>query len=201
MSSERNVRSLLKLCRAAHFVHMAPPCGSFSIARRGGAPRSRAHPMGKPLLPAADLDRVHLGNMLLAVCVRIIRQQQREGRAWSLEQPQTSRMWICPPLLRALAASNARFVVTPFCAWGTAWRKMTKFAFANYPRLVQLSRKCAHTTHQVLQGNGPSGKPWTQIAQPYPRRLCAAFAKVVEQHFLQRYIDRLDSSSKCCAAK
>ena len=200
-----NVRALLRLCRGAHFVHLAPPCSSFSIARGANAPRSRAYPMGKPELGDSDRAKVQVGNMLVKVCIQVVHQQSTLQRAWSLEQPKTSRMWLCPPLTRALLRCGARSVTTCFCAWGTAWRKDATFAYGGCPRLASLGRtcssrdgRCQHSQHkhQVLQGNGPGGKPWTLIAQPYPSRLCRAFAAAVEQHFIARFIRELDSGRK-----
>ncbi len=82
-----NVRRLLRVCGTASVVHLAPPCGSFSIARGASAPRSRRHPMGKPDLNPADEERVRLGNRLLLVCCKITQLLIRRGIRVSLEKP------------------------------------------------------------------------------------------------------------------
>ena len=200
MLKPANVQQLLRLIHTVHFAHFAPPCGSFSIARRGGAPRSREYPMGRPILPEADQIRVSVGNTLLAVTCRAIRLCRKLGIGCSLENPRSSRVFLCP----ALQKLHGIPIHTVFCGWGTKWRKATTFLVWNCARLGRLARccssadgRCIYTNerHQVLQGNAPGGKPWTQIAQPYPKKLCREFAKCVSESHLLAYHRQLDSLS------
>ena len=201
LANPLNVTRLKRICLGAHFVHFGPPCSSFSMARRGQAPRSRAFPMGKPQLSAADQARVSMGNRLMMVCIRLIRLLHDRGILWSLEQPQTSRMWICPPMIRLVKQINARRVVTCFCGWGKPWRKATTFAYSHRLNMSQIARSCnsksgicefRQTRHQVLEGSGPKGVSWTLIAQPYPRPLCSAIARTITRHHVYAFINRLD---------
>eukprot|EP00973_Karenia_brevis_P090121 12401080-Karenia_brevis.AAC.1 len=64
-----NQKALRRILGSAHYVHFAPPCLSFSLARRGRAPRSRQYPFGKPWLSDIDQLKVDEGNILLAFCV------------------------------------------------------------------------------------------------------------------------------------
>jgi hypothetical protein len=198
-----NEHRLLSLCCSAHYVHFAPPCSSFSIARGAHAPRSRQFPMGKPGLSEADQTRVVLGNRLMFVTVRLARALCARGISWTLEQPQTSRMWICNAVQKLLKQHSCHTVDTVFCAWGTPWRKATRFCYYLCPGLEKLARSChspsghccfTHRKHQILQGQHSSGVPWTRIAQPYPSQLCKQIALLVSAHFMLRHINKLDKT-------
>ena len=195
-----NQNNLKRLVLQSAFTHFAPPCSSFSLARGAYAPRSRQYPKGKPGLNERDAEKVRIGNILMLLCCRLICLMYDSGLACSLEQPQTSRMWICPSTIRMSKYTNANCVVIHFRAWGTAWKKPTTFMYVNMSALANLHRichtrcgKCEHTgkPHQTLQGKGPGGVNWTLIAQPYPRGLCSAFAQCVAAHFQSRYINKL----------
>ena len=73
-----------------------------------------------------------------------------------------------------------------FCQYGTRWRKRTTIMCWLTPVLPALLRKCSGKQgvcsstgrpHIQLCGQDKvSHKLWTQIAEPYPARLCAAAA-------------------------
>ena len=195
-----NVRRLRRICGGAHFVHVGPPCGSFSIARRGSAPRSRQFPMGKPGLLENDRRRVEVGNKLMMVCVSLVRLCQERGVLWSWENPQSSRMWLCPAVRALFRRCKPTRVDLTFCAYGTAWRKATTFVFSRFLRVSHLAKKCvakdvcfySRNKHQILQGNTRSGATWTSVAQAYPRKLCDQIARVVQRFCVELLINRLD---------
>ncbi len=160
--------------------------------------------MGKLGLSEADVERIELGNVLLKVCCRIIRLCVRRGISVSLENPTSSRIFLCPDLARLLERPDCRIIKTVFCGYGTPWRKATTFAAWHFADLGILERHCSsvpctfsHKPHQQLRGNGPGGVAWTRIAQPYPERLCGAYAKAArnrDSRALERYLSRNDTS-------
>ena len=197
-----NRRQLFALIQTAHFVHLSPPCSSFSIARGRDAPRSAKHPLGKPGLSAADQARVDDGNVFFKIACRIVRTCVSRGVGVCLENPRTSRMFLAPPLNRM----GGEKYHTVFCAYGTPWRKATTFLTWHCPALSTLVATCSskhglcdHSgkPHRVLKGNSPGGMPWTRVAEPFPRALCSKYAHAVRnQHMLlfQKSLDTL-----CCA--
>ena len=196
-----NRQSLLRLVGSADMVHLGPPCSSFSIARRSAAPRSRQFPWGKPGLCLADQLRVDHGNRMLLICCTIIRLLCRQGKPVSLENPTSSRMFICGCLTRLIHKWSGSVVKTVCCAFGTPWMKATSFCVWNLPQAQALHRKCARfdsccqysgIPHQVLQGNGPGGVPWTRIAQAYPAKLCGTYARLACSLHLGAFVHRLE---------
>ena len=192
---------LRRIVLSAHYVHFGPPCNSFSLARRGQAPRSRQYPMGKPGLSESDQQRVRIGNTLLFFCCALMRVCSSKGILWSLEQPQSSRMWITRVMTRALRSTSARTVDTVYCRWGERWLKRTRFAFSGFSTLSNIEANCSCALgccdftgrhHIQLSGTAPGGTPWTQIAQPYPSALCSRIADLVSKHFIYIHINRLD---------
>ena len=144
------------------------------------------------------------GTFLCFFCCRMLIELSERGIDWSLEQPATSRMWICRAMLRALHRTGAQLFNTVFCAWGKRWMKRTRFAFSGVPSLSRLASNCSCTNgfrdyskqkHIRLEGTAPGGANWTLVAQPYPKALCAKFAEIVSKHHIYLYIDCLDRST------
>ena len=84
------------------------------------------------------------------------------------------------------------------CQFGSAWKKPTAVLCGNMPtHLTKHISKCCQCkgsicgrtskTHLQLIGTSPNGKPWTAIAQVYPKALCAALAKL----FVHQVVSRL----------
>ena len=179
-------RNLMSLVARAHHVHFAPPCSSFSIARGAGAPRSRQYPLGKPDLNLLDQQRVLQGNALLRFTCRLFARCIAAGTSACLENPRSSRMFLCAPLNRM----GGQKVHTVFCGYGAPWRKQTTLQVWSCPLLAELARSCSSAgalcdfirkPHRVLNGNAPGGLAWTKVAEPYPRGFCRAFARLVHK--------------------
>ena len=194
LCSTKPLRQCLAEARRAQWVHLATPCSSFSTARRGhpGSPggplRSRAHPLGLPGLAPGDAAKVAVGNLLARRTAQVIRFCRKRGIPVSLENPTSSRLWIHPAVRRLLP--TAVVSRADFCQFGTSWRKQTTFVSWGSAALVSFGAVCSgprglcsrtQKPHTVLSGNAPSGRPWTQVAEPYPRRLCASFAQAVDK--------------------
>ena len=168
-------------------VWMGTPCSSFSRARdRGGGPprlRSDVQPLGLPGLSPKDDEKVRVGNILMTFSASILRLCSRLIIPCALENPATSRIWLCPALAAACRLSPIRFIKTDFCMYGMPWRKRTKIA-AVHVDLEPCSRLCkgrgicsnSHKPHVELSGKF-QGVFRTSIAEPYPRALSNALAR------------------------
>lgn len=173
---------------------LAPPCSSFSRARdRTSVIRTAQKPWGVPkhILSDADALRVQVGNRCVRAALRMIRALERHQVPWILEQPLTSRMWDLGPFRQLRKQSHIAFESLHQCQYGTRWRKATGLLCSRVDpfdrdRLSKMcggkSGVCSRTgqRHLQLSGRDPkSNRLWTQIAEPYPTRLCEALAFAV----------------------
>ena len=125
-------------------------------------------------------------------CFRAVRDLLKEFDAhrlpWILENPHSSKCWHLRFLKRLARQKHVQTVVVDFCQFGTSGRKRTRLLCGNIDNedLHRLRNKiCSSNTgicsatgkpHWHLSGPNPQGIPWTLIAQPYPHKLCSAFA-------------------------
>ena len=195
--------SLLERLRKREFcaVHLGLPCTSWSLARRfdgrGPAPlRSDESLMGLPNLKASDKRKVAQSNQLLEFALRVIEICQQLRVPWTLENPQSSRLWLVPAV-RQLLLHGATKVEASFCAYGMPWRKATTFLAGNFSSLRFLTcngsfRQCSRTgaPHLPLVGKSSSGAWLTGLAQPYPEQLCEHFA--LQLLYLLKHTPRSD---------
>ena len=103
--SQKLVFDLIRSRRLAA-VHLAPPCGTSSAARRidagPGSPqplRSALHPDGLPGLSFFNRQRVATANKLYRFSAEVILACQANGVLWSLENPESSLFWLTSPML------------------------------------------------------------------------------------------------------
>ena len=184
-----------KLVRSAHClgVLMAPPCASFSTARRPPL-RSFAEPMGLRSLSPENRLKVNEANSLFNFCVSIFKLCiiNKVPSIW--ENPRTSMMWWADAAIKTLTNTNVADVTADFCAFGTPWRKRTRFRTCHLPsadhwlgHTCGSGKRCAYThkPHVILSGkcdHGPNkGRAWTSIAEPYPFKLSLALARALEE--------------------
>ena len=185
-------RVLHRFFLSACAVHFGLPCNTYSVARRGkpgsGMPeplRSREHPLGLPNLKLADHLKVQSANRLLRWVVSWIRKLLVVDVAVTLENPQTSRVWLVP-LMEQLLRKGSR-IWFHFCAFGEQWRKATAFAVFNFDEVLCVDtyrchacKGCCQFTgkkHFNLSGVDPSTKRWwSNIGQPYPKKFCKLYA-------------------------
>ena len=171
----------------------APPCSSFSVARdRTLVIRDRAYPWGRPNLPEHEQAKIEVGNKCFRATLKIIRALDFFGIPWILENPWSSKCWRLPPIVKLMSMSHVHLRVGDFCSWGTPWRKRTTFMCGNISNddSMRLQRLCTGergicgrtgSAHVHLTGS-KNGTPLTQIAQPYPPKLCHDLAHVLVSH-------------------
>ena len=176
-------------------IHMGLPCESFTRARdHGPGPpplRSNALPMGLTDLRPGDQAAVVRGNALLRFAISIFKTCAVHAVPCSLENPRLSRVWITPPWLALERALPITSHICDYCMFGMPWKKPTIFAslglclhsaFEGRRCLGAPRGLCARTgrPHTQLSGQDEHGAWRTRLAQPYPVRLCNAYAKAFE---------------------
>ena len=167
-------------------VFLAPPCSSWSRARRGpktGGPppalRDSQHILGFPHLAGRDLQCVAAGNRCMRFCARMLRECAKHSIPAGMENPRSSMIWLAMPLRGVIAATWSEDVFVDHCQWGTRWRKPTRLLMICCANLDRLQRRCHPTgrvcsysgrEHLTVSGINPDTKKfWTSHAQEYPR--------------------------------
>ena len=189
-------------------VWLAPPCSSWSSARRGapgtrGGPlRSRQHVWGLPNVEADAQPMLAVGNATAAATLQIINLCVKLHIPVAVENPTTSLLWQVPALLRLSRHHSCHRHVSDFCQYGTPWRKRTT-VLSWYTDGEGLQLRCRSTKgvcdrtglqHVRLTGSDKAG-PLTRQAQPYPPLWAADGAKLVT-----RAIDLHDYHKLCQAS-
>lgn len=188
-----NRRKLTEWLRCGALVgfHLGTPCESFTRARDvppGPPPlRSDQCPLGLPDLRPGDQLKVMTGNLWMRFSARML-VLAAMFRVWAtLENPQRSRLWLCPPIQAVSRRRVAHMHLTHYCFWGMPFKKATSFLAINF-KLTSLENTlcmgarrgfCAFTgcRHQQLVGQDSNGQWRTKLAQPYPPKMCTAIAK------------------------
>ena len=171
---------------------LGTPCSSWSSARHdlpdGGGPRSKLFIMGKKGLTPADQQRIKLGNLTMSFSAKIIKLTSSLGIPTVLENPSTSLLWQVPRI-KKLISQDGRLTTMDYCQFGTPWRKRTFFASWNLDVSLLPEARCrgrgicsrTQRHHLRLTGMDPqSGRPWTLVAEPYPKPLCRVWWSAIE---------------------
>lgn len=126
---------------------------------------------------------------LLALCLRL-------GVPATMENPQRSRIWLCPPIAAIIRRRNVFWNITHYCAWGKPFKKATVFLAVHVP-LNRLCNGVCHSSkrgicqysgghHLQLCGRDSHGQWRTKAAEPYPPKMCVAIAKDFSDFFTAR---------------
>ena len=173
------------------WLHLGPPCSSFSMACNRcfrTMMRNKLHPCGLPDLKPVPAQKVKFGNAMADVSVHLAGAQLRVLNQWTWEQPKTSLMWDYPSVKEFMAAHQVVRPISHVCCYGAPWVKPTAVA-TSMPELIGLHCQCpGGHTHITLQGAAPCGTNWTAVASPYwPEyaahwaRLCAPYRPSTEE--------------------
>ena len=142
--------------------------------------------MGMPryMLSTADQNKLAIGNRLFYHSMRIIRQCNKYGVPWTLENPMTSRVWLTRQV--QLLKRCAQLWRADFCQYGEPWRKATYFLASqhfvlNFRQCKGSHGICSRTgmVHIPLQGTDDHGRFLTKVAEPYPFALAKQLATAV----------------------
>ena len=187
--------------------HLGTPCESFTRARDvppGPPPlRSDACPLGLSGLRPADQVKVITGNLWMRFSAWLLRLAIQFHLFATMENPQRSRIWLCPPMLSLMRKPCVRMYVTHYCYWGKPFKKATSFLAVNLV-LSRLENAVCHASkrglcqfsqcpHLQLCGKDESGQWRTRMAQPYPVKMCNAIAKCFHDAEVERIASRFQS--------
>jgi hypothetical protein len=171
--------------------HLGTPCESFSRARDvppGPPPlRSDDRPLGLDNLKPHDSIKVLTGNVFMRFSAALLHLAWELHIPATLENPDRSRLWLCPPIRSLLRRSMVNRFVTHYCSWGMPYKKATGF-LAIHLDLSRISAvmcfgskrgicRFSDKRHIQLFGQNQQGQWLTKLAQPYPWKLCVALAK------------------------
>ena len=147
------------------FIWLGMPCTSFSRARKfdglGPPPlRTDEYLWGLPNLSTKDRLKVHTGNALFALTLRVLEVCEQHGVPYALENPASSMAWLLAPMKRFLRDYHPDVVTLDFCCFGEVWRKPTQLVTHFFPSRA-LGKTCSpyngrcsntHKPHQRLVG-------------------------------------------------
>ena len=167
------------------YFHLGTPCTVFSRARRGIKNHAKAR------------HKERIGCELAFFSCELARLCNQHGIAWSIENPQTSRIWELECFREILALPGVVVVDFPMCNFGQPYKKPTRI-ITNCQMLAQLRGSCPHHKHaEVLKSrtwspiHGWSNR--TTLAGSYPKALCNRWARAVREDPDVRSHDKKES--------
>ena len=189
-----DVMAVLKLIKQGKvsWVHFAPPCATFSRARRGDGGPDRVRSDEKPeglADPHLRSWKVTEANALTKVTAKLARAAARAGTFFSIENPEHSLLWKMPCMLSLALMPGVLNYVGDQCVFGGMYVKPTRW-LTNAAWLKMLEQRCPgcpeHAPHVPLKGKvrAPDGRMvWlTSLAAEYPEGLCEALAAEYQKH-------------------
>ena len=161
-------------------------------------------PLGLPGLKPADQLKVMTGNLWMRFSAWLLRLALEFNIFATLENPERSRLWLCPPLQALFRRRRVHWVVTHYCCWGRPFRKATGFLSVNF-ELTRLNNTkcvggkrgiCVYTNrpHIQLIGRNSHGQWLTRVAQPYPVQMCNAISKCLYDARVSKVAMNLEKS-------
>ena len=131
------VRSVCRMISRRYFRAgmFHTPCTSFCIARdRNSQIRNRNSPLGLPIsqLSPKQITTLKDGNETMYASLRMIREFDRLGLPWIVENPQSSRLWLCPGFVALMKQTNVQLVVFHMCQFGSRWKNRRVFYVVTY---------------------------------------------------------------------
>ena len=176
----------LKICDEADHGHFAPPCRTFSRARRcdehGSVRtlRSDQHPEGWGDAEAEE------ANKIIVRMVQLILRLLTRNRTFAIENPWESFLWVLKCLAKIMKKPGVELVHLHQCAYGAISPKDTG-VLTNAEWMKAVCLKCHQVPwHYHLRG-GLVCKAWsyleekwvwrTSLAAEYPCGLCVAWSK------------------------
>ena len=177
------------------FVHIGPPCGTFSRAREKALPkrmrqrgykgppplRSLNHPEGLPDLEGINAVKVAKANVLTNFACEIAQYCLKKDIMFTIENPEHSIMWAMPEMNKILDRSDVRKYNFDACMWGSQRDMKTSFV-TNCHHLHTLCKRCdkSHSnkswTPKLIHGR------WTFMTAEeaeYAEALCQHVATIV----------------------
>ena len=169
------------------YVHIAPPCGTCSMARhiqrQPSDPkplRSQEHLMGLPNLGPQDKARVEAANAIYMQMADFVQSLHSRSILWSIENPGNSWLWKLPCM--APIVKLGTFCMFDACVFGGE-RKTLKCFLSNVSTFLHLCQRCngGHSHKPFGKLQRPDGTTYfaTKDEAAYPRALCVQIVHLV----------------------
>lgn len=182
--SFKKLKKMIKL-RKIRWLHLAPPCKTFSRARRRDRwakvrrLRSASKPEGFEPKPKLVRD----ANLLAARSAQLATLQYKTGGWFSIENPWSSFIWLYKPLVRLSKLPGVRLSPGDQCMFGGEYCKPTGW-LSNAPHIqrIAVTRPGGEGhDHPLLEGlTQDFWGEWvwkTSLAAEYPQGLCEVLAE------------------------
>ncbi len=153
-------------------------CHSFSRAVRPPV-RSALTPEGNLEMSQKTRVKVDLGNDHSKFLASLIELCLILGVIFFVENPDLSFLWRMPEWKCLGALMPSQVFRLDYCTCGTPWRKRTRILTNSHLRGQCCFCKGGHSHLRLVGWSRIHGKPWTRVAQVYPRRLCQWLAKAL----------------------
>lgn len=174
------------------FLWAGMPCTTFSRARKldnlgPGPSRTDEFLWGLPDLSNADRKKVHEGNLLLAVLLRVLKVCEQYSVPYMVENPASSMLWNMSTVNRFCCKYSPFYLTLDYCAYAESWKKPTSILY-NFIHLHPVAKRChgkynhcefTHKPHVALQGHDQNGVFLTLVAQPYPWMMVRDIAALI----------------------
>ena len=173
------------------YVHMGPPCGTYSRAREKRIPkwalrkgasnpqplRSERYPEGLPFLKGTAEAKVATANILANFSARVATHCSQHSIGFTVENPARSLLWLMPEIKILLADKTANMVVLTACMWGSRRNKKTCI-FTNIPGISDMGIPCDGKHEHLPWGIRYSGGWSFATAEEceYPIEMCMVLA-------------------------
>jgi len=176
----------------ATWIHGAPPCKSFSTARRVDQHASVKRLRSEDRPQGFGCAVTELANKLALRMLELAKSQLAKGQYFSIENPFSSLIWQLKQYVRLAAEKDVRFLRVHQCMAGSLHKKETGI-LTNAPWLADLL--CDMTTrphHHVplvgmVEDLQKGGRVFfTELAAEYPQGLCDSWAHAARSWFRTR---------------
>lgn len=204
----KSLKSMIKR-KQIRWLHMAPPCRSFSRARRkdrlARVRKLRSHSKPEGLDPKNAL--VREANLLAARTAQLAALQYKVNGWFSIENPANSFMWLLKSMIRLARSPTVNKVVGDQCMFGGEFVKPTLW-LTNAPHLNILAKHCPGAPRHVHEKLiGFARNFWgetvfkTSLAAEYPQGLCEELAKAylleLKHHPFRKEVEEIVSKEDC----
>ena len=153
------------------YVHCAPPCTTFSLARQPRL-RSQSQPLG---FDPKD-EATHRGTILLFRVLLILWTVYKYGRHGSFEHPRDACSWFVMMVRTVFGKPDCGYLDFAACSFGAPFQEPTRLGLVRCEFLRPLARPCAHG--RKAHRRPLAGAARTAPAAAYTAKLCAAWAEL-----------------------
>ena len=134
-------------------------------------------PTGFAMMTPAMRFKVELGNAMSGWLASFIREADRCGLVWWVENPAGSYLWHMPEWKSVLRDLECNFFCADYCRWGAPYRNRTRFLCNTTAAAERLLCNCSTPNLSLCAYSKVHGCSWTHgWAISYKSSVCPLFA-------------------------